>query len=400
MAGEQAVQRFANKEASSFFTRALQLSDPSQTAVRLRAAIGGARAGWAYNQPGTDLERLEGAVAAANGVDQQLVAEASFWIAFIRRQRGETPESSPALKASLDRTEEIGKALGDAYTAALPNALIGVFDALTGNLRQGALAMQSAIDALPKSADPLTRAMLTNFLVMAYAKLGEFSAAEQALAHVDSFAATVDGISRLDTEIAKATLEFERGDVADASGRSLACLRRAEDLGAYACAAVATTVYGAASLALDNAGAAKDPLERGRELSQVTNQAPLRTLIHGFLGEARAELGDLPGGVVDWQTAFENAHALRDRYGEAHTLWARARAYARQQSPNWMSALGDVEQAIELFEAMEAKPSLARALRDRAQALRGLGRGQEADAAEAGSAALGRQLALNDFPRA
>jgi len=42
--------------------------------------------------------------------DQHLVNEALFWVAFLRRQRGEVPESSPALKDALERAAQIGKA--------------------------------------------------------------------------------------------------------------------------------------------------------------------------------------------------------------------------------------------------------------------------------------------------
>ncbi len=46
---------------------------------------------------------------------------------------------------------------------------------------------------------------------------------------------------------------------------------------------------------------------------------------------------------------------------------------------------------------MEARPSLARTLRDRAQILRAGGRAAEADAADARSRAIGTELGLTDF---
>lgn len=409
IAGDHALERFANREAIAFFTRAMALSDDQHVDLRLRAAIGGAKAGWSYNQPGTDIERLERTVAGAEGADQRLVAEAEgadqhlvaeayFWIAYLRRQRGETPESSSELKAALGRMEQIGEALSDPRTAALPRALMGAFDAFTGHLRKGVQEMQGALDTLGTAGDFVSRAMLSNFLVMAYARLGDFAAAERTLASAKAFAGSADVISRLDVDIAKAAIDVERGDMDDASSRSLACASRAEDLGAYACAVAATVMYGAASVALDNPSAAKQPLERGRELSAVTNMAPMRTLIHGYLGNARAELGDLPGGVVEWEAALSNARAMGDRYGEAHTLWARARASARQAQPDWKAALADTDRAIELFSVMDANPSFARALRDRARALFALNRPEEAEVAEQRSAELGRQLGLRDAP--
>jgi tetratricopeptide (TPR) repeat protein len=125
--------------------------------------------------------------------------------------------------------------------------------------------------------------------------------------------------------------------------------------------------------------------------------APMRTLIQGLLGSVRAQLGDLPGGIAGWDQALASARAMNDRYGEAQTLWRRARSLAREVTPDWTAALADLDRAIELFEAMETRPSLARALHDRALALRALGRGAEADEAERRSRALGRQLGLKDI---
>ena len=52
----------------------------------------------------------------------------------------------------------------------------------------------------------------------------------------------------------------------------------------------------------------------------------------------------------------------------------------------------------ELFEGMEARPSVARALLDRSKALRGLGRASESRRRENQALQLGRQLGLKDAP--
>ncbi|HYM95700.1 MAG TPA: hypothetical protein VET26_00230, partial [Candidatus Sulfotelmatobacter sp.] len=111
LAGEHAFEHFANKEAVAFFTRAFALIDAPQSDLRLRAAIGAAKASWTYKTSAAEIERLETAVAAAAPSDRRLVAEALFWNAFLRRQKGETPASSPELKDVLDRAAEIGEAL-------------------------------------------------------------------------------------------------------------------------------------------------------------------------------------------------------------------------------------------------------------------------------------------------
>jgi tetratricopeptide (TPR) repeat protein len=119
-------------------------------------------------------------------------------------------------------------------------------------------------------------------------------------------------------------------------------------------------------------------------------------LIHGLLGSALARLGDMPGGIAGWDEALASARSMGDRYGEAQTLWGRGRTHAHQEE--WTQALPDLDRSVELLAEMGAEPSLARALQDRAHALRGLGRTADAAADEQRSLNLGRHLGLRDKP--
>jgi len=129
----------------------------------------------------------------------------------------------------------------------------------------------------------------------------------------------------------------------------------------------------------------------------VIDFAPLKTLTFAFLGSARAQLGDMPGGIAGWNEALANARSMHDRYGEAQTLWGRGRSSAREQDADPSAALQDLDRAVELFEAMEAQPALARSLADRANVLRRLGRESDAADDDHRSGAIGRQLGLLDF---
>jgi tetratricopeptide (TPR) repeat protein len=398
LAGEHGLERFANREAVAFFNRAVALADDSQPDLRLRAAIGSAKAGWTYSAPGADIEGLERALAGADRADRQLLAEAYFWVAFLRRQRGEVPESSPALKNALEQAAQIGVALGDQYVGALPRAFMGSYIAFTGHLREGAREMSEALDAIEAKADPSSAAMVCDFLAMTYARLGEFAAAEEALARSERLSGQGDAIARVDVMIAGAAIHLERGDLDEASTLSLQCATRAEELGAFACVVVSSVLFGAARLATEDARTAKAPLERAGELSLVTNMAPMRTAIQGLLGSVRARLGDMPGGIAGWNDALAGSRAMSDRFGEAQTLWGRARTYAHEPTPDWTAVLSDLDKAVGLFEAMEARPALARALGDRARALRALGRADEAADVDRRSRELGRQLGLKDRP--
>ena len=106
----------------------------------------------------------------------------------------------------------------------------------------------------------------------------------------------------------------------------------------------------------------------------------------------------MPAGVAGWNDALAGARAMSDRFGEAYTLWGRARTYQREPAPDWTAVLGDLDKAVELFRAMEARPALARALGDRANALRAVGRVAEAADADRESHELSRELGLLDLP--
>src|SRR5260221_6531440 len=127
VAGDHALERFANRESLSFFSRAANLADGSQIDLRLRAGIGGAKAGWTFLSSGGELGQLEKALAASEGGDKRLVAAGNFCVAFLLRQRGEVVESSPALRQALERAAQLGEELKDPTAAALPKALMGSF---------------------------------------------------------------------------------------------------------------------------------------------------------------------------------------------------------------------------------------------------------------------------------
>ncbi|HEV8470422.1 MAG TPA: hypothetical protein VGR46_12520 [Candidatus Limnocylindria bacterium] len=400
VAGEHALERFAQREAVSFFARSAELLpvDDPRVDLRMRAAIGSAKAGWTFAGLSGATEQLERAVAiAGDRADRKLVGEAYFWVAFLRRMSGESPESSPQLKHAVEQAEAIGEELGDPSAHAIPKAFMGVGVMFNGELRQGAQQLSEALDELEGRADPLTTAVLSGFLAITYARLGEFAAAERALSRAERYAAQGDEIARLDSLIARTAIHLERGDIDEGSALAAQCAETSEVLGAVSCAVAANVFLGQGRLIQEDALGAKGPLERGLELSLVTYMAPMRTLAKGMLGSVRARLGDIPAGDAGWNDALAAAHAGGDRFGEAVTLWGRARTHVRQSTPDWAAALTDLDAAVVLFEVMDARPSVARALRDRAQVLRALGHTSEGDDAERRSRELANQIGLKDF---
>jgi tetratricopeptide (TPR) repeat protein len=398
MAGDHALERFANREAIGFFSRASGLADESQGELRLRAAVGAAKASWGFRTSGHEIDELERAVASGDNAEPKLLGEAYFWIAYLRRQRGEVPETSPELEHATERAIAITGTLKDARASALPRAMMGAGAAFTGRLREGARDMQAALNDMDQNTDPHSNAMIADFLAMTYARLGEFDAAEEIVARGTQQAARADEISRVDIDITQSAVNYERGELDRAAQQAFECSARAEGLGAYACVVAANVMFGSATLAKDDASSAKLPLERGNELAMVTNMAPFRTLTKGLLASSYAQLGDLPMGVAGWNEALGGARGMNDRYGEARVLWARGRTLTLQSPPDWTAALADFENAARLFEEMEARPALARTLYDRGKALRALGRTAEALEGEQRALTLGRELGLKDTP--
>ncbi len=400
IAGEHASERFAQREAVNFFKRAVELLPPDDPRVdlRMRAALGAAKSGWTFSGLSSAIDLLESATEmAGDRVDRRILADAYFWIAFMRRVSGESPESSPRLKHAVAQAEQIGEALGDPAAHAIPKAFMGVGVMFTGELRHGAELLNEALSALEGRTDALSTAILSGFLAMTYARLGQFDDAERALARSERFAAQGDEIARLDNEIARTAIHLERGDIDDASRLGLQCAETSETLGAVSCAVAANVLLGQSRLILEDAIGAKGPLERGLELSLVTEMAPMRTLAKGMLGSVRSRLGDQPAGDAGWNDALATAASGGDRFGEAVTLWGRARTHLRRTTPDWNAALVDLDKALALFELMEARPSVARVLRDRAEVLRSLGRTAEAEAPQQRSRDIAAELGLRDF---
>ena len=400
IAGEHALDRFAHREALAFFDRAEAALGPDdkRSALRLRAALGGARAGWTSTGADAAIGRLERTLAVAEeGADPKQLSDAYFWIAFLRRSRGERADTSPQLKRAMERAEEIGVALGDPAALAIPRAFMAAGKVFTGELRDGAKELEGALDTLADKVDPFSAAILMGLLTIANARLGEFAAAERSLKRAEQLATNGDPIAAVDVEIARAAVLVERGDAVEGAALASRCAVDSEALGAMACGVSANVIAGAGFLARDDLAGARPRLERGEELSHISSMGAFQTLAEGMLGSVRARLGDMPAGVAGWKLALDRAHEMGDTFGEAVTLWQRARTNVRATPPDNASALADLEAATQLFEKMEARPSVARVLRDRAQLLRALGRGQEAATTDLRSRSVGLELGLKDF---
>ena len=154
------------------------------------------------------------------------------------------------------------------------------------------------------------------------------------------------------------------------------------------CAAFASLALGEAQLGLARAGDARDTLERGLELSVQSHLATQRLAATGMLSEIRA-LRELDAARSGWQGALEGFHNLGDVLSAAQVRTGRAEALVRGPHPDLETALVDLDEAVRVLEALEARPRLARALRARGRVLHQLGRDDEADASLARASGIG-----------
>src|SRR3970282_1281695 len=101
-----------------------------------------------------------------------------------------------ALKRSLDRVAEIGKALNDPALRALPLALVGLTQVFTGPIREGGAKLEEAVPLLEQRQDFIGAAFARGALAIGYANLGEFDNAEEAVRNASELAASGDLIAQ------------------------------------------------------------------------------------------------------------------------------------------------------------------------------------------------------------
>ena len=398
-AGDHALARHAKTEARALFERALALivaddARPASRQLRVRAIVGSTRAGWTFVPPGEAAERIGAVLADAEATgDIRLIGQAHFWNAFLRRQVGETVETSPGLRRSLARARELAQQSGDAVGIAMTEAFNGASLVLTGKMREGTAILEEHLPIIESQGDPLSAALLNDLLTLGYARLGDFASAERSVARAERLARDGDPLARLDVTLARAQIAGERGESAVAIELGTSCARDSDALGAPACAVVANLIVGTSRLRLEDAASARPPLERGYQLSTTVGLPPLRNLTGGMLAGTVVRLGDR-AQIVGWDEALAGARALADRYGEATILAERAASRMRSGDPADDAIMSDLATAVRLFEAIEARPALARAPREQARALDAAGPTSEADAARSRAAGIEKDLGI------
>ena len=392
-AGQFAMERNAIAEAYSAFDRAATLLPPATYTEdealrrqRVEIELGRGRAGWTFRPMDDIIGEIEAIVPTVERLgDLDLIAPVHLALAMARMQRGERA-SDPDVKRSLDRVAEIGDALHDPSLRAMQLAVIGLNQVFTGPIRDGVIALEEAVPLLEQRQDHIGAAFARGALAMGYAHLGEFDKAERAARYATELAASGDLIAQLDAQIAESIVRSERGQLDEAILVARACVMRAEEAGATACAVLSSWVLGDVYQRQGRLQEARETLQRGDELALVVDRKMLRPTLQAWLGTSAAALGDFAAAEGSWEEGLATARSIGNRFGEAGILWKRAEASA--QRGDRAAALADFEASAAILEEFEARPQLARVLRGWGETLRAAGRAAEGDAT------LRRALAL------
>ena len=404
-AGDHALSRFASREARALYDRAFEAlrsddADLENDRLRVRAGVGAVKAGWGSSIPAAHIERIAELLPIAERLgDPRLVTDVHFWNILLRRSVGGA-EAERATRASVERLEQLGSQHGDPIAQVMPQALMGAGMVFGGHLREGVAVLEKAIPALDAGGDSLGVAVLHDVLTIAYARLGQFDAAERNAARADELAAQGDPIARLDAMLARAAIASERGDLEDAVRLAGECVATAESLGATGCAIPANYFLGDGRLRLGEAALARDPFARSIQMAaiDVGSSGQLTALAQAGLASASARLGDPRGATEGWEASLAATRTYGDRFGEAAIVFRRAATLAQSSPSEWPPILADLEMAIGLFEEMETLPALSRALRVYGDALTEAGRTEEGRAALERSRAIAAELGLRDRP--
>ncbi|HVL51798.1 MAG TPA: adenylate/guanylate cyclase domain-containing protein [Actinomycetota bacterium] len=387
MAAENALQRFARREALDLFERALKhlSSMPGKTEVlrkRVKAGLGWTDAGMTFVPGHQQLAQLEGLLPDAQELgDPLLLAEVYLAIAEIRHEMGEIPRVSAPLAEAVAEVERIAESLSDERLKAFPIALRGLSHFAGSEYRQAIGFLQEAVPLLERHSSATKAAYYSGMVAIAAARLGQFDLADRWLGRAQALAdRSQDPSALMDVDLHRGFVEGEKGNLAEALGFARRGTETAVRIDNKACALVGYFIMGDQQMKLGLREQAQRSLESSIDIAEFCNVADIANLSQAWLSAVRAQLGDEQQVLPRLDTSLARAREMGDRLSEGEILRQRAIVRARTAAPAWESVKADFEDAIAIFEQIEAAPYVARALRDYGLTLEAggrIGEGQE-----------------------
>jgi DNA-binding SARP family transcriptional activator len=370
------------REALGAYARSLALIDDERLDAPELRALALAGSAWAEAMAG-DPERVEDLAAGAAGVpetagDRVLAAEIALAraAALVRRGRMEEAEEpyaeAAALAEAAGRPDLVHIAWANVASAAACRGEFG---------RALALAERAGEGDGDRRAGPALGSIVQAVRAHALSRLGRHAEAEAAAGAAAALAARSGDPAR------EASAAFDRGAVALAAGRPAAAVRHLaaalEGPARGTPRPQARLLLAEARLAAEGPDAAEDEL--GRVPFEPVGAADLPdTLV--------ARLARLQGCVA---LARGDAELALRRLGEAERGWRRRLAPAAS-GDLFAATLVDLGRPP-MAGLLEPGVELGRTLADRAEALRALGRDEEAAAAAAEALALAEELRFDGY---
>jgi class 3 adenylate cyclase/tetratricopeptide (TPR) repeat protein len=383
VAGRRALARFANREAFSYFERALdrlESDDEDSLRIRVEAALGQDRAGLTFVPYRRHISILEEALPVADSLgDAGLLARLHLGLVRSRLEAGESYETSPPLRASLEAAFELAESLDDPELRARPAAHMGDVRFYHGDFEGAVELWLEAVPALERAGNLALAANYAAMTSRGYSTMGRFHEAEQWLETATDLAErSGDPNAALDAQIFAGWLEADRGNLAKAQEFTRRAVDSADELGNLACSLLANLLAGSQQLRMGEAESAVAHLERGGEMAAYCQVgSDLLALGQAWLADARTRLGT--PRMEEFDEALEAARQVHNPLNEGLILRHRATARLLLPEPDWEAALNDFETAIGIFEKTGARSHLAPALRDYGAALELAGMVEESE---------------------
>lgn len=402
LAGNQALKRFANREARDLLDRAAaHLDTPPQEvnpAVRVEVGLGRAQAGFTYVPFDETLALLEDTLRTAEKLgDDRLLAAIHLQIGRVRHGRGESYTTSPKLRQSLDEAIRLGAKVGDDSFRAVPLSLIGAARLAAGDHTDAVECLEEALPILESLDDYANAALTAGTLARASARSGDFAAARRASRRSVALAEqSGDPNVIVDVQIFSGIVAAEQGDLGEAVRRTRQGVQLADDVGNTYCSLVGNFYLGDQYLRRGEAENAVAALTRSRELAEFCDAGSLMSLSDAWLSAAHARLGN--GDLDAFDAPLRHASMIGDRYGESLVLQLRSHARAKQPHPDWASGIEDLRLAARNLEELGARPALARVLGDLGRVLTEAGRHEEAADALRRADELTRSMGMHPEP--
>jgi tetratricopeptide (TPR) repeat protein len=386
-AAQYAFERNAIVEAYDLFGRAQALlppESPGESPALLRRRIdielGRAKSGFSFLNDEEQLALLEPLVEQSERLgDRRLEADVHVNIAFIRQFRGDRPENSPLVRHSLAKVREIAAELDDPYISAIPDALMGLFKVFTGYMVEGVGLLRAAAPILEDKRAFVLASFCFVALAIGLARLGRFEEASEAAQSALKLSENGDLIAKLDSMIADSSVRSIHGDLDAAIVAARQCTAMSEETGATACVVASNFVLGDTYMRQGKFQSAQIAFERSNEVAESFDERSFRPSLLAYMRTNSALMGQSSPDGDGFDRALGLADEQGDRFSEAAIIWKRAEYEAKREHPDADKMTADFASAVDLFEVMEAKPYVARTLRDWGEALRNIDRRAEGD---------------------